>query len=299
MKSFLFFLVFTCFASGLFASDAASTGMSFLKRGTGPSVSMGDMGVVLDRDSYSAFYNPALVGSTDKNSAGFSHCSGIQSLSTEALCANVFFIGFPIGVAVNSTSVNDIEIRTLPGESQGNFNATFFSLALSTGFSAGDKLRAGVGCKYLYQSIFSNDASGVALDFGLAYDDLVKNLNLALSVRNLGKMDNLKSEETKLPADIRLAASYELPLNFNQFKFRLAQGIQKFEDSGPVHLQEGAEMLFRDLLALRCGYISGYDSKSFSFGLGLKLSGFSLDYTYLPYRYSLGEDQLFSMSVML
>jgi hypothetical protein len=62
----------------------------------------------------------------------------------------------------------------------------------------------------------------------------------------------------------------------------------KVLEGGSVHANVGAEFLYKDFLAIRAGYQSGYENKNLTTGIGLKYKAFNLDYAFVPYRFSQG-----------
>ena len=62
-----------------------------------------------------------------------------------------------------------------------------------------------------------------------------------------------------------------------------------------MHANLGAEFTYKDLLSVRAGYQSGFDDRFLTTGIGLKYKAFALDYAFVPYRYSLGSSNTFTL----
>jgi hypothetical protein len=290
----LLLLLFT--ASYLYSQNdgAANTGLAFLKLGvTSRSISLGDAVVSYNEDASATHYNPAAMFLGSKVNALFMHNEQVLGIRTEFLAAKVKFEKFAFGLSLNNTSVDDIEIREIPGEAQGTFTAQNFAFGLSAGYKVNSNLSLGFTGKFLYEKIYVDNASGIAFDFGGIYN--MEKLSFGLSVSNLGSMSELQNEATKLPSAIRGGASYLLDLPKINATVRIGVDGYKVLDGGSVHANTGAEFLYKDFLALRVGYQSGYENKNLTTGLGVKYKAFNLDYAFVPYRYSIGSSHTITL----
>ncbi len=211
------------------------------------------------------------------------------------LGAKFKFLGLPMAIGLNTTSVSDIEVRTKPGEADSKFNANYFWGSLSSGFKLMDNLSAGVSVKYIYEGLFTEEAMGIGFDFGAYYQDLIQNLSVGVSLRNIGSMNKLRAESSKLPAEFNGGAKYFLELDELHSGITLTAGYKKFLEDEFDHVSGGIEWMFRDLLALRAGYISGFESKSLTAGLGLKWNSLEFDYAYVPYEFDFGSSNTISL----
>ena len=294
IKKTIYLLIFISYTS--FAQDAGKTGMSFLKIGSSArSIALSDVGM-LGSDPSSVYYNPAAVSSFESESIMFTHQMWIQDVSSEILGANFFLFGLPLSVGVNTTKIKGFEIRTVPTETpDATFNVNYFYGNLSTGFTLYDKLDFGVTIKYLYESLLADDASGTGYDFGLIYRDLLKNLNLGASIRNLGNMQKLRNEKTKLPTDIIINAVYEYSIENVPLDFMPLAGIQKYLELEDTYFHLGTEITYDQQFSLRVGYVTGYESKGISAGAGFYWQGFNIDYAFTPFSYGIGNANTFSI----
>ncbi|MFC2133332.1 PorV/PorQ family protein [Bacteroidota bacterium] len=278
------------------AQSAGNSGMAFLKFGfSARNVAMGDLGVVSAGDPIAAYYNPALVTGGSHSRLMFTHSSLIQDISNQNLAANFEMFGLPFMLGVNTTSIPGIEIRTEPGEPLSTFDANYFFGSISTGINIVPNISAGATVKFLYENLFSDEASGIGFDFGLLFSDIVDGVNLGASLRNIGSMSKLRELETKLPVDLRIGASYDrnFPSLFSDIT--IEAGYQKYTDTDDSHIHMGTEILYRGTLALRTGYITGYDSKGLTAGLGLTWGILNFDYAYVPFEYGLGNIHTISL----
>jgi len=296
---FLALLLFAfIFILPLHPQSAGNTGLSFLKFGFGAkNIAMGDAGASGSNDVTSLFYNPAKLSLVDGTEFVFMHNEWIQDIRSELLGVKFDFLGLPFGVGFNVTSIGDIEVhsRAVP-EPESTFDANYFFGSISTGFAITDNIAAGFSIKYLYEGMLVDESTGLGFDLGLYYATPIEGLSASAAVRNLGSMNKLREEETKLPSEVRIGPSYNFVLNDSKFEITTAAELQKYLDVDDLHLNFGAEILYNKLVALRGGYQSGYESKSFTGGLGLKWGSLSFDYALSPFQLGLGSGHSISLN---
>ena len=280
----------------LFAQNDGSgnTGLAFLKLGvTSRAVALGESVVSYSNDASSTHYNPAGMFTGSKVNMVFMHNEQVLGVRTEFLAGRIKMEKFALGFSVNNTSVDEIEIREIPGEPTGQFTAQNFALGLSVGYKINEMISLGATGKFLYEKIYVDNSSGLALDLGGLYTK--ENLSIGASISNLGSMSELRNESTKLPASFRLGGSYLFFLTGISSSLRIGLDGYKVMDGGIFHANTGAEFLYKEFLALRVGYQSGYENKNITTGLGLKYNAFNLDYAFVPYKYSLGSSHTITL----
>ncbi|QQS34700.1 MAG: PorV/PorQ family protein [Ignavibacteriales bacterium] len=279
------------------AQTAGKSGLSFLKFGFGArNIAMGDAGASVSNDVTSLFYNPARLANQTGNEILFMHNEWIQDVRSEVLGVRSDIAGIPLAIGLNVSTVNDIEVRQIPGEPLSKFNANFFFASLSTGFNILDELSFGVTAKYIYEGIFVDEANGYAVDFGLNYKTVYDGLSVAGVVKNIGSMNDLRSEATKLPVEIRLGPAYTFSMEQNKLDFVTAVEFQKYTATDDIHLNAGVEIVYDKTISLRGGYLSGYESKSFGGGVGLNWGSLSFDYALSPFALEFGTGHSISLS---
>lgn len=287
------FLSILIFYSLIPAQGTGNSGVAFLKLGSGSrNIAMSDLGIVAGNELNAVNYNPSILSILNKTQLTFSHNSLIQDLRSELFGGSFNAFGIPLAVMINTTSISDIEIRNIPGEAVSKFNANYFSAGLSGAIELLNNFHTGFTLKYLYENLYSDEASGYALDFGITYTGIADGLIVGASLRNMGTMNKLRNEATKLPKDFRLGASYSL--NFSDMKFivNLLGGFQKFLDADDSHLHFGTEVNYDNFFFIRGGFITGYETKSVTTGFGIKLKSFNMDYAYVPFKYGLGDNHI-------
>jgi hypothetical protein len=280
----------------IFAQSAGNSGLAFLKLGFGArNISMGDVGAETSTDVSAFFYNPARLALYNDNEIMFMHNSWIQGTSSDILGVKTTFWDLPVAFGVDVSSINDIEVRTAATDNPiTTFNANYFAGSISTGFNIYDNIAFGASIKYLYEGLFSDEATGLGFDFGLNYITPLEGLSAALVLKNLGSTNDLKNESTKLPTDFRIGPAYTVTL-FEKFAVTAAAEFQKYLPTYDSHINFGAEILYDNLVALRGGYQSDYESKGFTAGFGLIWGGLGLDYAYQPFNDGLGDANIISL----
>lgn len=277
-----------------------STGYSFLKIGIGGAeMALGGASVSKFNSVFSSFYNPALVNENKFTSFGLMHNEWIQDVKTEVLVSSFNAFGFPLWIQLNSTNIANIEIRKKPGEPEGTFDAHYFSLIGGTGFRIKERLLAGFALKYLYENIFVDESNGYALDFGLLYKDLIENVNLGFSFRNIGKVNSLSSESPDLPQEIRLGISSFNFFSINKFVFNPTLELRSFIKSKETNFIIGMEVDYNGFLKLRTGYRSGNLLNNYSLGIGLVYGRLNFDFAYIPFKNNFGNATIISLQLNL
>lgn len=279
-----------------FAQNAGSTGLAFLKFGLGPrNLAMGDIGVVSARDITALHYNPAMLSFNDNPEIIFMHSEWIQEVKSEYLGASYRIWNIPIAAGLNTVSIDGFEFRDRPGEAQASFGAHYFNLSFSSSFKLTDDISIGATYKYIYEKIFTDDAGGYAIDIGAYYVSPIKELTIGAAFRNMGSMDELRYEATKMPAEFRFGALYEFVLEKAHSKVSLGSQTLKYFESGGLKISFGGEYLYDELFAFRLGYMASERAKGITVGVGAFYLGISFDYAFVPFNYDLGAAHLVSL----
>ena len=279
-----------------FAQSAGSSGLAFLKFGFGArNIAMGDAGSSASNDLSALFYNPSRLASFEKNEVMFMHNEWIQDVRSEIGGIKWNMFNLPFAVGFNVTTVSDIEVRDRPGEPISKFNANYFFGSLSSGFTIIGDLDFGLTLKYLYESLLNDEANGFGFDFGLNYQTPIEGLTASTVIKNIGSMNALRNEDTKLPTELRFGGAYEFGLETTKMDFVLVGEFQKYLDNDDIHLAGGGEVVYNKVFAGRVGYQSGYESRGFTGGVGISWGALRLDYAYMPFSLGLGNANLFSI----
>lgn len=278
------------------AQSAGNSGLAFLKFGFGArNIAMGDAGSTASNDLSAMYYNPSRLVSLVGNEVMFMHNEWIQDVRSEVGGIKWNMFSLPFAVGFNVTTVSDIEVRDKPGDPVSKFNANYFFGSLSSGFTVVEDLDFGATIKYLYEGILNDESTGFGFDFGLNYLTPVKGLTASAVIKNIGSMNKLRIEKTKLPSELRFGGAYNFGLETAKLAFILATEFQKYLDTDDIHINGGGEIIYNQTFAARVGYQSGYESRDFTGGVGIMWGNFRLDYAYMPFSLGLGNANLFSV----
>jgi len=292
MKKIFLIIILVSFPS--FAQTAGESGLAFLKYGFGArNIAMGDLGVVSANNVTALNYNPALLTDIEFPQLAFSHNSLFQDLSSEVIGVKFDAFGLPFAIGANTTNISNIEIRNRPGEAEGKFNAHYFFGSISSAYKFNSDFSVGATIKYLYESFYSDEASGLAFDFGLSYKNLIDGLTLGASYKNLGSMNSLRTQSTELPQDLSLGAAYEL--YFGNLRLTAIGGVKNYLQEEKSHSHVGGEFSYKENFFVRIGYVSGYDAKNLSTGFGVIWNNLNIDYAYVPIKFGLGDSHIISL----
>ena len=291
-------LIIIIASTSLLAQSAGNSGLSFLKLGFGArNMAMGDAGAAASSDVTSLFYNPANLSESSSNQIMLMHNEWIQGVRSEVLGAKTDIYGVPFALGINVTSINDIPIRTQPTTDPiASFNAEYFFGSISTGFHVVDNISFGATIKYLYEGLYVDEATGWGFDFGLNYKTPIDGLRAVAVVRNLGSMNQLRNQDTKLPTEIRIGPNYQFQLPGNKIAIDIAAEFLKYTPTNDAHFNLGAEITYDNMIALRGGYQSNYISKNLTAGLGIMWGNLDFDYAFTPFQYGLGTGNTISLS---
>lgn len=292
MKKIIFLLLFSM---SVYGQDAGKSGFATLKLPVGArNASLGNTGVSSASDVTALFYNPASLNESSAPEVFIFHNQWIQGVSSEYFAAKSSFWGLTAAAGLSISSVDDIEIRNKPGDPEGTFNAHAMTVSLGAAFSPAENWQSGVTIKYLYEDYLADQADGFAFDVGAVYAFSGFRVSAALS--NIGSMNNLKNNPTKLPAAFRAGINKSFASIFPQFDVSASAEVQQQLTSGIFGVNAGAEIIYDNMVAMRFGTLPLNDSNYLTAGLGFNISGIRIDYGFTPFAEDLGAGHLISLN---
>jgi hypothetical protein len=268
-------------AQGLAISNAGSVAAPFITLSIDPrGMGMGGTASSEANGIQSVIWNPA--GLAGKGHSFFiSHSNWLADISVDqvGLGFSIPSVG-TVGAYLTSVNYGDMKVRTVT-ERDGtgeNFSSTDFSLGLYFARDLTDRLKLGVGVKYIQQKIWHTSSNSVAFDIGTIFKMPFLGIDFGASISNFGGDMRLAGRDTrvqydidpilagnneKVPANLELA-SWPLPL-------MLRTGIQRsfsMDDQNQIllavdalypqdnykSLNFGMEYNFKKLFSLRTGY---------------------------------------------
>lgn len=299
LKTLKIFLAILIILNVSYAKEnPAGTGLSFLKIGAGSrAVGMGEAFIASANDASGTYWNPAGLAHLNSTELLFTHNKWLQDVNNEFVAVGFRAGKSALGFSFISNTIGGIERRVKPSaEPLDVLNAHNIMFGLSFARHFGSNLTYGLTAKYLYQKIYIESSSGIAMDLGLQYKTGLDGLKAGLVLQNFGYMSELREETTRLPKTIRFGLAYQLPLEILQGGFLIASDwIKIFESTS--HFNIGLEYDFINYFAFRIGYQTGYDDKNIHGGFGLKFKRYLLDYAYVPFTSDLGNSHRISFGV--
>ncbi|HRE41233.1 MAG TPA: PorV/PorQ family protein [Ignavibacteria bacterium] len=284
MKKFIFsiFILFIFTNLQSQTQDSGEPG-AFLKNGfSARANAMGQAFVSIADDASAIFYNPGgminikSTSITGMYSKLFNDVDGVN-YGTFGIVNN-FDFGI-VGFGVVYMSVNDIpyvENETGPTGINFNSNQSVFYLSYTKYFL--DNLNIGGSFKFLNQSLAEYSGSGWGLDLGV-YSNVNKNITVGLLFQDLiAPKVKINNSEDVYNTKVKFGFVYK-PIP--ELKIS-PEAI--FETGKDEIFAIGAEyLLFKDILAIRSGYNTTYNS--FSAGAGIKYKYVALDYSFNTHKY--------------
>ncbi|MBI3012781.1 MAG: hypothetical protein HYY63_04075 [Elusimicrobia bacterium] len=249
-------------------------------------IAMGESFVAVANDYSAVYWNPAGLGRLDKKTlhSEYRNLYGLGLLRT----MTIGYIQPQLGLGTMGFSWFRLETMGDAGYLDYSENSFIFSYG-SDHFAP---FLFGLNGKY-YRVHSAMGASGMGLDAGLMYvlKDPLLIFGIAVQDLNHTMISWDSGTKDRLPIRIRAGVSSQLPTH----TLLTAQISLKDQKNETHHL--GLEQnLFNQYCALRLGVLQREKNVQFSWGLGLKVRSFDLDYGWQAERY-LGDTQVFSLSV--
>ncbi|NNF35815.1 MAG: type IX secretion system protein PorQ [Saprospiraceae bacterium] len=278
----------------------------------------GSLITVADEDLGLAHGNPALLNEKMHNRILFGHNFHFADISHGYISYGRQFssIGINTHAALKYISYGDFSRADVFGNQDGTFTANEWAMIIGASKALNERISVGANVKFLGSQLAGYNSYGAAFDFGAVYatDD---NLHIGFSITNAGAEISTYTDSRALaPVNIQLGISKKLahlPFRFSVIFHQLNQWNLLYDSElnretdifGNViessafsqeidnffrHVIFNGELLLgqAETFRLRFGYnhrirkelsVSGFRSLAgFSFGFGVKVSKFRLDY---------------------
>ena len=298
MKYLIIILLLLLATVGM-AQTGAQTGMAYMKIGVDArAAAMGEAYTSLASDASATYWNPAGLALSQSGSIVLMHNSWIQGVSHDFAAAQLFQGKHNIAVSLNMMFVSGIELR---GERateipDGETSAHNVNLGISYATALGNNWNIGGQVKYLYEKYYMESAAGFAFDLGVMKQNILTDVSFGAVIQNIGSMENLRTESTKLPMSFRTGLSYHLPFNLFENRPIVAADLY-YVNNDVTRLGLGFEAGILQNFDIRAGYILGSESLGLTAGLGVRYGIFNIAYAFVPFDYDLGNSHRFSMVI--
>ncbi|MBK8640883.1 MAG: type IX secretion system protein PorQ [Saprospiraceae bacterium] len=230
---------------------------------------------------------------------------------------------------LNSSSIPFTDIY---GQVNGAFKIRESAFYIGSAKQLNERIRAGANIHYVFSNLGLSSSSALGVSLGLQYSNPVNRTSIAIAIRNVGfSIDSYEKVKENLPLTLELGISKRLnhlPFVYQITAHHLERwnvryddpaisqsgnlfdeqkeksDFSKFSDNLLRHFAFGGEMLLgkKETFSLRIGYnhlrrkeLNAKDYASFSglsFGMGIKISKFKIDYSYALYHIAGGTNQL-------
>jgi len=295
-------------------SKVATAAANWLKLESGTrAIGMGGAHVAAGNGVSSIPYNPASLGFIQGSQLYYSKSNyvadithsvlsyGTQLTATDYFAIHMFNVDS--GEMEETTTAN-------PYGTDRMFKVKDFAFRLVYAKRLTDRLLVGVSLKYIYESIYNAYMSGLAMDIGSNFNTGIYGFVLGMSVNSFGPDVQFHGEGLEKTVDsevnvsgvmVEKTESFSLPMTFrlgvkNDIIGTGDQSFVKMENQrltisadaiNPIdytlYYSMGVEYAWNEFAFLRSGTHIGHDTAGMSFGGGVKVGGFYVDYAFADY----------------
>lgn len=286
----------TAGASDFSRSAVGTTGSEFLNVDVGPrGIAMGGAYSAITADAFSLYWNPAGLSQVPKASFAAMHNEYLAGIKMQYLAyAQRLNEASVLGGALRYMDVGPIDGADINGNPTASFRPRNYVYEAGWGQKINDlsdserDISLGVSGRFLHSDLIEH-ADGFAGDIGVQarYAEAAMPFQLSFVGQNFGKGQKFDQVRDSLPFRGRFGAALQ------PNRFSLASLELVLPASNQPFLALGGELGLETpggvTAALRGGYNSliqsgGVDGlRGLSFGFGVKLMNFSVDYAFVPF----------------
>ncbi len=301
-------------------AKVGTTAGQFLKIGVGAkSLGMGGAQAAVVGDISSIYWNPAGMSRVEVTSElTFTHAEWLADIDYDFL-GGILPLGDigTFGLSVVSLRVPEDIVRTVefPEGDGRRWDAKSIAIGISFARNLTDRFSIGFTGKYVREDIWSESATGFAIDVGTLYLSEIPGLSLGASISNFGSKMKLDGRDlynnafpsgtagsgpTNIPSQYR-TVGFDLPLAFRigvAYEFRATDDLRVTTALDATHpndnteyLNTGLEVAWSEILFARIGYKSLFlrdSEQGLTWGLGFhygiaNVATIKLDYGFADY----------------
>ena len=292
IPSYLFIAILAALPAERIQAGVGQAGGLFLQIAPDArSTAMGETGVAHARGALVPAWNPGGLGFLENRGASATYFKWLPYLADDLYYLHFSYVQ-PVegigtfGVSVPYLSLGEQQRVSAAGDSQGSFNSSDMALSVSYGARVNERLGVGANLKFVRSALSDEDdgvGTGFALDFGVTAH-VTPRLTVAGALQNLGAEIKYVNPDQGDPLSRNLkigAALKALEIESNSLLLAVDLNRMLLEDGGNV-LNVGAEFWYRDIVALRTGYVHDPDGdvKTPTFGGGLQWKMYRIDFSY-------------------
>ena len=240
--------------------------------------------------------NPVLNNVSNKPTLSASYGNWLAGINVSSFGYSRKIVGGTAGFNARYIALNDIELRTdrPTDDPLSVFGATAIALDGSYNRQIGIGLLS-TKLRYISLQLFDETSTGFAVDIGLQHN-VNKNINVGISILNLGTMSELNQEIPKLP--VRMIGGSSYGFNFSETQNLLFVALEKSSIVEGIIFRIG-EVTNWNKLQFLIGTQLSEEVVSISGGIGIKLGVYDIKYGIQFGSQSLGIPQMLDLSVVL
>jgi len=250
-----------------------TTSYGFLKlTGNARSAGMGDAYSSVGNDLSAVFYNAAGITQIERYAVTASYLKWIvgSQMGTFAIGAKTNLATFAVNFAYFKTDEYEETTSAQPGGTGRMVTLGDMAAGVTIAKQVTDKLSVGGNLRWVQEDLDLQSYSSIDIDFGTLFYTGYRSTRLGMSLRNLGGDKDVIGQKARFPMVFNLSGAAEVYGNLGD-PFSLTVAIeQMFFTDSTNRYHFGAEAWVQNMVALRGGYKTGYDSESWSLGAGLK-----------------------------
>jgi hypothetical protein len=255
-------------------------------------------------------WNPAGLAGLQGTDVMFSHQPYIADININFAGIATSLEGFgTLAAAAKIVSIGDMEETTeeFPDGTGRIFSPTLSVMSVSFSRVLTYRVNFGVTAKFIHESIFEANATGMAFDIGFIYEPEWHGFSMGLAIKNYGPEMRFDGEGFERGLDGRRgaaeSASFDLPSSFDlgidydlinvDRSHAIVSGNFRSNNFSQDFWQGGLEYVFDGSYAIRAGYNYADQENwqyGFSIGAGLK---FNINETSFNFNYAWSETDTF------
>ena len=280
MKKLISIIIMLIITNFCFA-ETGNSGMGFLKMpASAGSASTMSVFAPISESANALFENPVGIFSNNTN-INFTHNFWFADVSQDVISVSVPTKLGTFSGGLNFVRIPGIEVRNRPTEEPlEEIEAQYLATAIGYANKFFDKVIIGGTVKYLYESLYTESGTGVAVDLG-ARCKIPGNLDLSLSLNNLGKMGKLDNIETTLPTTMQIGIIHPQLYKNDIIRGSLGLSVTSNLNSSVTSVLFGTQIQLYNKFKLSGGYGFQGDNTKASLGVGINIKKIQLDYAML------------------
>jgi hypothetical protein len=194
------------------------------------------------------------------------------------------------------SGLSDLEFRDAVPVDDALSTFSSYGVSMNGGFSVQrEKQKFGISFSYIFMGLYTETTSGFGLNLGYARD-IVKGMNLGISIQNLGIMSKLSEDVPSLPT--RMIGGVSKQIIFDNYRNTIycSGEWNQSATTGKFHFGNN----FRwDRLSLMGGFSASENVVESSAGFGLKLGQYEITYGIQFGSQNLGTPQILTFQFLL